>query len=221
MSGSNAAPWSLAGKGLIVVLRGASLQGNTFGLANSQSNGLKSAFKVLMWVDYQTAPCGPYQELLLIPGSVAFSSGRHLTISDIWVSSRQSVLDGRANWGIPKQLASFEELINADLTPEGISFRVKSEGDEALLELSCQPMGPSLPLKTSWVPARFRSLAQQLNGREYVFSPSASGRIRAAKVASVVQASGVFSGLTRKDVLAAFCIPQFSMEFPEPEILEL
>lgn len=62
---------------------------------------------------------GPYDELLLIPGMAAFPDlpgqrgaargGRSaLSISKIWVSSEASMYCGRANWGIPKQLAEFQ-----------------------------------------------------------------------------------------------------------------
>ena len=64
------APWSLTGTGLIMVLKGQ---------------------RLLMVVDYQTADCGPYQELLYIPGKAVFGGQKRYTISDIYVSTISSV----------------------------------------------------------------------------------------------------------------------------------
>jgi hypothetical protein len=104
------APWSLRGSGWIVALKlppGAPARDAFLppGLAG-QGRGLAS---YLMYVDYLESGCGPYRELLFIPGAFPFGDGRrHLTISRILVSTWDSVVNGRDNWGIPKDRADFE-----------------------------------------------------------------------------------------------------------------
>lgn len=215
------APWSLMGRGVIVVLKGSALANASLGYPDELMGGFKSAIKVMMWVDYQHAPCGPYQELLLMPGSVIVSDQRLMSISDIWVSSQRSVDDGRANWGIPKQLGDFEVVENAAVTEEGVAFKVSTVEGESLLEMACQPMGPALPMNTGWIPGKFKGMGQLLDGKEFVFSPAGKGKVRAAKVVEITKSGGVFAGLGRKDVICAFVVSGFEMEFPVPSVREM
>ena len=76
---------------------------------------LKAAFSVLMCVVYDEAPCGPYRELLFIPGTMNFGDARYPSISRILVSTWDSVVNGRVNWGIPKDRASFDWVRADDL----------------------------------------------------------------------------------------------------------
>ncbi|MBX7057193.1 MAG: acetoacetate decarboxylase [Leptospirales bacterium] len=62
----------------------------------------------MMLVNYHQANCGPYQELLYIPGSFSYSGGNCKRITRIFVSSAASVEWGMRNWAIPKDLAEFE-----------------------------------------------------------------------------------------------------------------
>ncbi|KAB5590446.1 hypothetical protein CTheo_6109 [Ceratobasidium theobromae] len=61
---------------------------------------------------YHTSPVGPYDELLYVPGKMKYKVGNStisgLSITRIYVSSPASIVNGRRNWNIPKQLARFE-----------------------------------------------------------------------------------------------------------------
>ncbi|MCD0165179.1 hypothetical protein IHN58_05875, partial [Deinococcus sp. 12RED42] len=78
-------PWTLRGAGLVAVFAGRG---------------------VLMLVRYASSPVGPYDELLWaeVRGSPV---GRRPQVTRIVVSTEASVVWGRRNWGIPKELASF------------------------------------------------------------------------------------------------------------------
>lgn len=211
-------PWHLQGQGLILILKKSSLSQASFGFDGGvDSADLSGKTRFLMIVDYQHSPCGSYQELLLIPGKVNFGGKKRWSISDIWVSSQESVDGGKANWGIPKQLGTFQRLETDRVTEEGWSKRICDHKGEVLLELAFQPMGPSLPFRSRWLPQSFLRMGQQLDGQRYFYDLSGNGRSRIAKVVSIGQTGGVFKGLSRNDVLAAIFVNPFEMVFPEPE----
>ncbi|KAG0151013.1 hypothetical protein CROQUDRAFT_37290 [Cronartium quercuum f. sp. fusiforme G11] len=63
-------------------------------------------------IRYHSSPVGPYDELLIIPGDFSLPAklkgGSLPRITRIYVSTLQSVLNGRYHWNIPKHLAHFE-----------------------------------------------------------------------------------------------------------------
>lgn len=70
-------------------------------------------------IRYLSSPIGPYDELAYIPGNMTYKVGASslsgLSITRIYVSSAASIVNGRRNWNIPKQLARFT------FTPEDLS----------------------------------------------------------------------------------------------------
>ena len=135
-----AAPWSLRGGGWIVLLRlPRRSAARTAYLPPSLQSSLRAAISALVCVEYVSAPCGAYRELLLVPGTMRFPDGRrHASISRILVSTWASVVNGRANWGIPKDRAEFDITRDADTE----RFRV-ADGDRELCRLDFEaPRGP-------------------------------------------------------------------------------
>ncbi|KAI9511454.1 hypothetical protein F5148DRAFT_1170605 [Russula earlei] len=72
----------------------------------------KGGMMSVVLVRYEESPVGPYDELIFVSVADGFrnpyekgTSGR---ITNIYVSSRGSVWNGRRNWNIPKHLARFE-----------------------------------------------------------------------------------------------------------------
>ncbi len=175
---------------------------------------LRSRFSVLMLVNYEHSNVGPYQELLYIPGSAQIDGRRHLTISNIWVSSQASVDNGRRNWGIPKQLANFQWQT---LTDGGQRVRVE-HGGQTLIDLRYQGKGWACPVHTALVPSFMRTLVQSLNGQRFVYTPSAKGRCKLASVQQISTPSGLFPAIQSSDVVAAFEASQFQMTFPVAQV---
>ncbi|MGI9246260.1 MAG: acetoacetate decarboxylase family protein, partial [Steroidobacteraceae bacterium] len=142
------APWSLQGNGWIVLLRlpRAAPARSDF-VATALQPTLWAPVSLLMFVDYLGAPCGPYRELLFIPGALRFADGRrHASISRIFVSTWASVVNGRANWGIPKDRADFAVTRGG----ERDRLAVADEKGREFCRLDFEsPRGPRLPLRTS------------------------------------------------------------------------
>ncbi len=147
------APWSLRGHAWMVALRlPAGDPARTAFVPADLRATVKSAFSVLMCVVYDEAPCGPYRELLFIPGTMDFGDARHPSISRILVSTWDSVVNGRSNWGIPKDRADFDWT----RSDTGDHWRVTSDGRELCSLEFTEPTGVRLPLRYSLGPAQTR-----------------------------------------------------------------
>lgn len=95
-------PWTLRGEGIILLFK---FSKEWIDACSHISDALKKRFRgglgYVMMVDYHESPVGPYRELLIIPGK--FRKNRKHVISRIVVDSEASTINGRANWGIPKE----------------------------------------------------------------------------------------------------------------------
>ena len=112
------APWALCGHAWIVLLHlPRRAPARTAFVPDALRGSLRAAVSALMCVEYTSAPCGAYREVLFVPGTLRFPDGRrHASISRILVSTWASVVNGRANWGIPKDRADFS-IERGELTP--------------------------------------------------------------------------------------------------------
>ena len=213
------APWDLRGSGWIVALklarddpaRNAFVPGEIAG----RGRGLVS---YLMYVDYRESACGPYRELLFLPGAFPFGDGRrHPSISRILVSTWKSVVNGRANWGIGKDRADFD----VESATTGLRLRVTVGGREACeLEFARPRIAPSLPLATGWLPRGLRTLAQRHDGHTFYYAPEARGLIRPGRLASRRFDPDLFPDLSAATVLATFAVTTFRMHFPVARVTD-
>jgi len=212
------APWSLRGHAWMVVMR--LPQGDparTAFVPPALQATVKAAFSVLMCVVYDTAPCGPYRELLFIPGTLQFGAARYPSISRILVSTWDSVVNGRSNWGIPKDRANFDWVRGN----EGDRWRVSGDDGRDLCAIEfTSASGVRLPLRSSWTPGRFGTLGQRFDGRTYYCQPAATGSMRLCRVRHWRFDAALFPDLTRATVLTALRIEDFHMTFPVARIVD-
>jgi hypothetical protein len=210
-------PWSLQGAGWIIALRlpAGSPARDAFLPADLAGQG-RSPVSLLMYVDYATSGCGPYRELLFIPGAYPFEDGRrHFTISRILVSTWSSVVNGRANWGIPKDRADFDVQSNPG-DPREQRIRVLADDGREMcsLRLAASPFAPRLPVPGSLVPERFRTLAQRFDGKTFYYAPASGGWLRPGRLLEWQFDPGLFPDLREASVVAACQVPSFRMAFP-------
>jgi len=215
------APWDLRGSGWIVALKlpaqhpahDAFLPGELAG----SGRGLAS---YLMYVDYADSGCGPYRELLFIPGAFPFPDGRrHLSISRILVSTWDSVVNGRNNWGIPKDRADFDVAPDAADGREAC-VRVTSDGREVCeLRFGALRLAPPLPVHSAVVPAPLRTLAQHFRGHTYYYAPEARGWVRPGRLLSWRFNAELFPDLAGAAVVAALQVGSFRMRFPVARVV--
>ncbi|KAF7360541.1 hypothetical protein MVEN_00785200 [Mycena venus] len=63
---------------------------------------------ILQIISYSESPVGPYDELVYVPGRWKYADEKTaFRITQIYVSSKESTLNGRKNWNIPKRIANF------------------------------------------------------------------------------------------------------------------
>lgn len=210
------APWTLRGRGYILAIRmPQAVLDDCPHTPVALRASRRGALSLAMLVDYAESPAGPYQELLFIPGTFDFQGQRHPSISRIFVSTMASVVNGRRNWGIPKDCCDFR----VDWQPGGIdTAELTGEDGRRIARLVLAARGPRLPMPGHWLPAGLRTLSQLWEGRQFTLAPSARGRMRWARVLDWEFDAAQFPDLARGRCVAAIQIPDFEMIFPEPTV---
>jgi hypothetical protein len=164
----------------------------------------------VLYVDYQQADCGPYQELLVAPATFAFDEGHYPSITRIYVSTYQSVVNGRINWGIPKDRADFSAQRGSD----HVDAVTVSRDGRVFADMRFKPYGLTFPVTSKLLPAGLRTLMQHWRGNSYKFTLSAHGSLRMAKLVDWHFDPTYFPDLARGKVIAAGYFPSFEMTFP-------
>lgn len=206
------APWTLNGRGYICMLRApqALLDDGRFLQDSLKGRRGASGYCYLMLVDYSDSPVGPYHELLLIPGTFPFEDGRrHLSISRIFVSSLDSVVNGRRNWGIPKELAQFELHYGDNRFDRA---RVSLNG-RCFAELDFVSWPVALPFTTAILPKQWTTLGQHWEGRSYLYRPTAHGWVRPASLRHARFDAELFPDLAQARPVLTVGVSHFQMIF--------
>jgi hypothetical protein len=209
------APWTLAGSAWIVALRlPARSPARRAFLAETLRDGF-CGLSFVVAVNYEQADCGPYRELLFIPGAFRFSDGRrHPTVSRILVSTEASAVNGRRNWGLPKEVAAFELLRDA----HGEERLVVTAGSCLVAELRARASPIRLPIASQILPRPLRTLAQRSGGTDFFFTPSGTGVLQPGRVTMWRCESDLFPADRQARIVAAARLSRFTMHFPEARV---
>ena len=211
------APWRLAGNGLIIVSRPESSDPSRHHFTQDELRPRALAgLSVTMFVDYWRSDAGPYRELLFIPCRFRVGGTRRWSISRIFVSTPESVVGGRANWGIPKEIASFD-VDGAAGQRQSVTV---SRDDRLIAALEFEPVGPEIPVTTALLPSRLLCLAQYRDGQTFTFAPAARGRMRLARLLAADSDPQAFPVPGCGRLLGAFSVTSFQMQFPASRIVE-
>lgn len=150
------APWTLTGQVSYLFLHGQREAQECF---NENPDPIKSPFRGghggMLLVRYTDSPVGPYDELLFFPGCYQLGDSTYYRISQIYVSSLDSVVNGRRNWGVPKKLARFEWADQNTFVKIYLP-----DSDEPFCTVRVRPRFYCLPVNGALVPASFRTLVQ-------------------------------------------------------------
>ncbi|MDL2343400.1 hypothetical protein QOL99_04450 [Deinococcus sp. MIMF12] len=184
-------PWTLTGRGVITL----------------------SASGVLMLVRYAACPVGPYDELLWAERTRT-PAGWRPQVRAIVVSTEQSVVWGRRNWGMPKHLAHFA------WTGNGRVGEVRVTGDDGaeVARLEYEVGTWRVPVNTALLPPPLRTLAQPgLDGAGgwLLTTLEASGRLTPARLA-VGHLRGLSPAPPRTRPVLTLGVPDFRLVFPVP-----
>jgi hypothetical protein len=180
-------PWLLQGSGSILLFR------------------FESGLGLVMLVDYDESPVGPYWELLFLSGS--------RSITRIYVSTEESAVNGRENWGIPKEVAHFA----VERRGRTEQVRVTLDG-RTVADLTVGIGRPPLPITARVLPRSWRTLVQPWEGRTYLTTLEGRGVVRPARLLKARIDPELFPDLTRGRLLAAVQASRFHLVFPEPRV---
>lgn len=211
------APWTLEGSGVIIFFPAhkQNVLSSPFIDAADKAN-FRGGAGAVMLVHYEKADCGPYDELLYIPGFFEHNNKNYMRITKIFVSSKESVEWGRRNWAIPKELADFDWQQGE--REWHIDVR-NPKTKENIYSVSLSPRFFSFPLTTSILPW---SLLQKQEpkysaGREFYLETPLSGK-GSAKICFIdrVEGSREFPDYHTMSYgpRIAFAVNPFQMTFP-------
>lgn len=210
------APWRLDGDAYVVALKMPAevLDEQCFVPESLKGSFLGTSCRMI-YVDYKDSPVGPYKELLFNPPKFRFGKRLCRTISKIFVSTRESVVNGQENWGIPKTLAEFE---TRTLGNGWEHITVSTEG-EVFAELTFSAVRFGMPYSDRWLPGRFRTMAQTHQGRSYIYAPVTSttmkmGRLRGSKIDS-----RLFPDISKGNISLCVRLEDFRMWIPAATVV--
>lgn len=203
-------PWTLCGKGVILLYRFQKefIEKNGF-LSDDLQKRFKGVIGSVILVDYNTSPVGAYQELLFIAGLFQFPQRKAFHISKIYVSTYESVWNGINNWGIPKELATFrwEKLANQWEYFSAIKEEV------TFFNLELKPYGVPFYVNTAWLPFHFYQWRQNILLDTV---PKAKGWAKLCKIRNLHVNPNYFPDITQQKLIGAIVVPRFTMVFPQP-----
>lgn len=136
---------------------------------------------VLAFLRYTESNVGPYDELLWVAPFRRGPGGRASRVSVIFVSSEASLRSGRANWGLPKELAVFGVT---PLQAELERVQATHAGQPLASFVRHCPRG-ALPLDASKLPRPVRRLVQLYEGRCFETLPEGRGKLQLTRVSEL------------------------------------
>jgi hypothetical protein len=132
-----AAPWTCASAGVVWWSRAGGVAGSS--AASAGAGRGKPVVVIGGLISYASTPVGPYHEVF---GGIGTRHGRGVEVSIPFmaVDSPSSVVGGRANWSLPKVLASF--------TGEpGRDWGLFASGEGWTVRVTARPLLPAIPAK--------------------------------------------------------------------------
>lgn len=211
------APWSLQGYGYLIMFKAEPtwLLENGFIDADRLDNYVPS-IGTAMLVNYASSTAGPYGELLFIPGKFKFPEGERYSISKIYVSSMQSVINGQDNWGIPKELAEFDF---AEQTASQQHIRISlPNGGDMIADMKFSNKSWGVPVTTALLPEKLRTVAQYWQDQLFYTAPSAKSTLKLAKLQTGEFNQALFPDLNGVKILSVFKAEALQMQFPLPRM---
>ncbi|WP_224995316.1 acetoacetate decarboxylase family protein [Cesiribacter sp. SM1] len=208
------APWHLSGRGAVLLYHFTHNFNARYGFMEEyQRQGYLGWLGAVMMVDYTASNVGPYQELLFIPGLFRLGGRWSFSVSKIFVSTEDSMLNGQRNWGIPKELAKFDVKQQAGGSQH---FRV-SKNSTTFFEASLKTGGFSLPFWSRLLP--LTRITQQALQQLLFTRIQVQGHTQFAKLQKITSDEDYFPPLQGLRPLLALSVKDFQMTFPQPEVL--
>ncbi|KAF1808178.1 hypothetical protein P152DRAFT_462832 [Eremomyces bilateralis CBS 781.70] len=128
----------------------------------ARSGKHRGGLGAILIVRYTETPVGPYDELMIVPGSYQVPGhGSKRRIARIYVNQKETTYNGRTNWNIPKHLARFAFSAPATKTgskpPESLHVAVfppSESATESFFSVTLKPFRrfPAVPFSSRYLP---------------------------------------------------------------------
>lgn len=200
-------PWTLTGYGYLLLYKLPESVSTSFVTHGAYKGGLSS----IIIANYIRSGVGPYEEIMFIPGVVQYQQTKGYSVTQIYVSTMDSVINGQRHWGLPKQFAHFS-FEQRDQHTEQI--QASDENGNQFANLTLSASGIQFPIRGFILPR----IHQEYEGRTIITRLHAQGWGQWAKLTHAE-----FDNINLPDIssfrpLAAIKITSFTMIFPEPTI---
>lgn len=210
------APWDLTGKGYILLYKFPKGFATEVGhipafLRGSFAGGLGA----VMIVDYAASNAGPYGELLFMPGKFHFGGRKLDCITKIYVSTRESVVNGWENWAIPKEQADFTFAAQENERTETV---VVTRDGEPVLDVTLRSGGISFPIHTRLLPF---PLVQEKDGELYYTRFTGKGTAQFAHIEDMRVNPELFPDIHPYQPLMSMRIDDFAVTFPPAQVASM
>lgn len=207
-------PWNLNGSGYIFIYKFKKDFVNKNGnVPEFLQDKFAGGFGSLMLVNYKESNAGPYGELLFIPGKFRFNGKKLNTISKIYVSTMESVINGRANWAIPKEKADFV-FETVDKKTEKTTVFVNNT---IIASFTIKHGNLRFPVSTKLLPF---PLVQKQDEKYYYTNFFGKGKGQFAKIKDVTINAELFPDVSKIKPIAVIRVHPFDITFPKAEINE-
>lgn len=201
------APWNLRGRGYIILYRfKKNFVENSCNVPSFLKDKFVGGFGTMMLVDYSESNAGPYKELLFIPGKFYFNNKKLDIISKIYVSTNESVYNGRQNWGIPKELADFDY---------GDNRIIVSKDNQKILDISVRSNKLAFPVNTKLLPF---PLVQEYDNKYFYTNFFGKGIGHFAHIDKININGELFPDISEIRPIVAIKVDPFSITFPEAKV---
>jgi hypothetical protein len=171
-----------------------------------------SGLGYVMIVDYHDTPVGPYKELLIIPGKAHFGEYRLGTISKIYVDSIDSMNNGRANWGIPKELTDFK------WNQEGKEHSIEMGSFGPWMIVTLEPGSVPFPIDTRFMPIH---LYQELDGKSFRVNLKGKGTGHFSLIKDLQVDPLFFPDLNKIEPIVSIYVDPFRVTYPAADMTPL
>lgn len=202
------APWHLTGHGYILLYRfDRDFACRHSFLPDDYASRFAGGLGTVMFVSYRSSEAGPYDELLFMPGKYRIAGRKWHTISKIYVSTMASMINGRKNWGIPKEIARFS-FSGIQKNRETIEVY---HGDIPIISADFKGLGIPFPVDTRLMPFH---LMQEKDGKLLQTTFSGKGLGKLVRVRKMQVNSSYFPEVSLCRPLLAFRVSNFKITFP-------
>lgn len=209
------APWNLNGSGYIILYKfSKEFVNKEANVPEFLKDKYSGGFGSVMLVNYKESNAGPYGELLFIPGKFKFNNQRLDTISKIYVSTMESVINGQKNWGIPKQKADFKFT---DLGNNKENVVVSLDSDK-IIDVTIKHGDFSFPVSTKLLPF---PLVQEYENIYFYTNFYGNGKGTFGRIEKMEVNSSLFPDISKCTPIAIVRVDPFEITFPESKISKI